>query len=367
VNGDGAGPGSRACAECLARAWLLARLAGHLDLVRHRIGALLELENEELIEAVGGKQRERVRSELGAFDVEPARRRSAGAGLEQICRCDGDYPVSLGPLASAPAVLHVGGGLERFLALAREQPVAVVGARRASPYGTGVARSLGRALSTAGVTLLSGMASGIDSAAHLDAIDAGAGTLAVLPGAAERPYPASARVLHRRVRSSGAVLSELPPGTGVRRWMFPARNRIIAALAAMTVVVEARLGSGALLTAGFAAELGRPIGAVPGRITSPLASGPHQLLRAGAILVRGPQDVIDGLFGAGARGVPEPAPSRLAPPLQALLDALADGYDTATAIDRSGLGADGGLAALASLELAGRVRREAGGRFSVLI
>jgi DNA processing protein len=149
--------------------------------------------------------------------------------------------------------------------------------------------------------------------------------------------------------------------------MFPARNRIIAALSAMTVVVEARHGSGALLTAAAARDLGRPLGAVPGRITSPLAAGPHRLLRAGAQLIAGPQDVLDGLFGVGVRtAVPKRFETTLAPDLRRLLDALSEGHDTAAALSAAGLPGDRGLAALASLELAGRIRREPGGRFSVL-
>jgi DNA processing protein len=209
------------------------------------------------------------------------------------------------------------------------------------------------------------MALGIDIAAHRGALAAEAGTVAVLPAGADRPYPASAQALHRQIRERGAVVSELPPGTPVRRWMFPARNRIIAALGQMTIVVEARRESGALLTAGWARRLGRPVGAVPGRATSPLAAGPHELLRSGAELVCGPQDVLDGLFGAGVRPMPRRA-EPLAPGLEALLGALAEGDGPEAALARAGLDADRGLAALASLELAGRVRREAGGRFSVL-
>jgi DNA processing protein len=190
-------------------------------------------------------------------------------------------------------------------------------------------------------------------------------TIAVLPGGADRPYPASARRLHRRIAARGAVISELPPNTRVRRWMFPARNRIIAALSAMTVVVEARAGSGALLTAGVAAELGRALGAVPGRVTSPLSGGPHELLRGGAQLIGGPQDVLDGLFGAGVRRAATPVGPSLPPQLQTLLDALADGHEMPAALGRAGLGVDAGLAALASLELAGQIRREPGGRLSV--
>ena len=373
---------SRACDACLTRTWLLARLAGHIDLHRDRVDSLLELDATELITAIAGARRPAVERELERFEPEAARRRAAQAGLEQICRCDPDYPRGLAQLTATPAVLHVSGAAERFLALADRAAVAVVGARRPSQYGIDIARALARGLAAAGVTVVSGMALGIDSAAHRGALDAGGATIAVLAGAAERPYPVRARALHRRIQTDGAVLSELPPGADTRRWMFPARNRLIAALSALTVVVEARPGSGALLTAEHAARLGRPLGAVPGRVTSPLARGPHALLRDGALLIEGAEDVFDGLFEVGLAEVHPPAQRSLGPPaqpslgpparvelepeLQSVLDAFAEGRGVAEALAHAGLDADRGLAALASLELAGRVRREPGGRYSVL-
>jgi DNA processing protein len=148
--------------------------------------------------------------------------------------------------------------------------------------------------------------------------------------------------------------------------MFTARNRIIAALGAMTVVVEAGEHSGSLVTARIARELGRPVGAVPGRITAPLAAGPNGLLARGALVVTGAQDVLDHLFGIGVRGGRHDSRAALEPELRALLEQIGDGVDTAAALSRAGLGAEEGLAALASLELAGYVRRAAGGRFSVV-
>ncbi len=357
---------ARACDACIARPWLLTRLAGHLDRVRGRIDLALELPDRELIEAVAGEQRPAVLRELALLDIDALRLRSAGAGLELICRCDHGYPARLRSLASPPAVLHVAGGLQRFLDLIDDEPVAIVGARSASPYGLEVARSLGRGLGCAGVTVLSGMALGVDSAAHAGALAVEGSTVAVLPTGADRPYPPAKRTLHARIQTGGAVVSELAPGARARRWTFPARNRIIAALSAMTVVVEAGARSGALLTAGFARGLGRPVGAVPGRITSLLSTGPHALLADGASIVRGPQDVLDTLFGAGVRIARAPARPELAPGLRLLLAAIGDGRDTAAALARARIASEDGLAALASLELAGYVRREPGGRFSVI-
>ena len=147
------------------------------------------------------------------------------------------------------------------------------------------------------MTVVSGLALGVDSAAHSGAVaDAGsAAPVAVLAGGADRPYPASKRQLYAAVREAGAVVSEMPPGMGVHRWAFVARNRLIAALAKIVVVVEATERSGSLTTADLGAELGRTVAAVPGRITCPLAAGTHALLRDGALLVRGTRDVLDAL------------------------------------------------------------------------
>jgi DNA processing protein len=356
---------ARACDRCVARTWLIGRMAGHIEHARGRVEAVLELADEELIAALGGRERDRLRLELEQVDLGAARLRSDRAGLETICACDPAYPPALRALAAPPAVLHVAGGLGRLLALAGSDPVAVVGSRRASPYGVEMARSLGRGLGLAGLPVLSGMALGIDSAAHAGALEAGASTIAVLPGSADRPYPPGKRALHRRILAGGAAVSELGPPTSVRRWMFLARNRIIAGLAGMTVVVEAGEYSGALVTARLAAELGRPLGAVPGRVTTPQAAGPNGLLAGGACLVRGPQDVLDRLFGAGVRDAGGEA--RTLPPeeLRPLLAAVAQGHDTLAALTRAGFEPGHGLTGLAALELTGFVRRGAGGRFTV--
>ncbi len=361
-----------ACDACVSRTWLVARMAGHIERARARVEEVLGLMDDELIAAVGGRSRDPVRRELAALDLDETRARSHAAGLETICRCDPDYPLALQALPAPPAVLHVAGGLGRLLELSASDPVAIVGSRRASDYGLGVARSLGRSLAVAGIPVVSGMALGVDSAAHTGALEAKGPTVAVLPSSADRPYPAGQRVLHRRIVAGGAAVSELGPGTTVWRWMFLARNRIIAALSAMTVVVEAGERSGAMVTARVAREIGRPVGAVPGRVISPQAAGANELLATGACVVRGPQDVLDAMFGAGVRlaGVAggagaygrRDAPAELRP----LLDAIAAGHETTAALARAGFDPNQGLAALAALELAGFVRRGAGGRFSVV-
>lgn len=356
----------RACDRCVARSWLLARLSAHLELARGQVEPVLGLDDEELLAALGGKRRAAIWSERQRLDLRQERRHAASAGLELICRCDQSYPARLACSPSPPAVLHVAGGLERFLGLVAGDPVAIVGARTPSAYGLEMATLLGRGLGRAGLTVISGMALGIDSAAHAGALAGEGGTVAVLPGGADQPYPASKRLLHRQIQGVGAAVSELPPGAVVRRWCFPARNRIVAGLSAMTVVVEAGEGSGALLTAAFSQALGRPIGAVPGRVTSPLAAGANRLLATGAQLVSHPQDVLDRLFGAGVRAAVVKDKPELQPELRLVLTAIADGEDTTAALSRGGLAAEQGLAAVAALELAGYVRREAGGRFTVL-
>jgi DNA processing protein len=358
---------SCACDRCLARSWLVGRLAGHLDVVRERIVALLGLGCDELIAAVGGRQRSRIALELERFDAPRARAACAAVGLQPICGCDRRYPRTVAELSSAPGVLYIGGGLQRFLNAVAAEPVAVVGSRRASPYGIEVARSLGRSLGAAGLTVIAGLALGVDSAAHAGALDAAAPTIAVMPGGAELPYPASRRSLHRRIRATGAVISELPPGCRPRRWTFLARNRIIAGLSAMTVVVEAGGESGSLATAAAARDLGRLLGAVPGRITSALAEGPNQLLADGAAVIRGPQDVLDTLYGVGERTIAtSTVRPELSPDLISLLGEIGNGIDSLASLGRAGYESDRALAALASLELTGYIRREAGGRFTII-
>lgn len=368
--GDGAiaGDGAVACAGCLRRTWLVQRLAGHLDQARGHVTELLALGDEELIDAVGGRTADQVRAQWAAFDPAGAGARSA-TGVRLVCRCMPGYPSPLHDLTAPPAVLHVVGGGELPGGRDAGPSVAIVGSRRASPYWLEAAHSLARGISAAGLPVVSGMASGVDSAAHAGALEAGGGTIAVLANAPERPYPAGQRLLHRRILGAGTtglVVSELGPGVATRRWMFPARNRIIAALATVTIVVGAREGSGAILTARHARCLGRAVGAVPGPVSAPLAWGPHELLRDGAQLITGAADVLDLLFGTdrepvGALLRPAPAPA-LAP----LLDAIADGYDPPAAFDRAGLDTPAGIAALAALELSGHLARGAGGRFSIV-
>lgn len=314
-----------ACDACLRRAWLLARLSGHLEPVRNRVGELLALDDDELIAAVAGRQEPAVRRDLGCFDASDAARTAIASGTPPVCRCATEYPAQLRDLGAPPAVLFVTGDVLRLRELAGTAMVAIVGSRRGSSYGLEIANGLARGLGRAGVPIVSGMALGIDCAAHDGALSVDAPTIAVLPGPASEPYPPGRRATHRAITRCGVAVSEVPPGTPVRRWSFPARNRVIAALAAMTVIVEAGARSGALLTAAIGSELGRMIGAVPGRVGNPLADGPNDLLAAGARIIRGPQDVLDALYGVDAPRLVVDRRPPLTPRLRALADAIAAG------------------------------------------
>jgi DNA processing protein len=209
------------------------------------------------------------------------------------------------------------------------------------------------------------MAMGVDSAAHEGALEAGARTVAVLGGGADVPYPATKRALHARLGEQAVVLSELPAGFRPRRWSFPARNRIIAGLGAVTLVIEAASGSGALITARIARDLGREVGATPGQVTSPLAAGPNELIRDGAHLVEGPQAVLDLLFGVGRRR-PREAAVDLTPDLARVLDSVRNGAGTIETLTGGDRRPPEVMATLAELELRGLVRRTAGGGWIAL-
>jgi DNA processing protein len=242
--------------------------------------------------------------------------------------------------------------------------VAIVGARACSPYGAQVARMLGRELASAGLVVVSGLARGVDGEAHRGVLDAGGVTVAVLGCGIDRDYPAAHAALAQRICERGLVVSEYEPGVEPAPWMFPARNRIIAGLAAATVIVEARERSGALITADFALEDGREVFAVPGEITGTLSTGTNRLLRQGATPLTSTEDVLE-LFGLAASQ--RPRPSTLGVDATAALARLADGAASADELARATGLEPGPLAAgLAELELAGLVA-EAEGCYRVVM
>lgn len=212
-------------------------------------------------------------------------------GLTVLLEEDDAYPALLQEIHDPPGVLFVRGTLLPTDGLA----VAIVGTRRASPYGRRQAERLARGLAVAGVTIVSGLARGIDAAAHRGAIAAGGRTIAVLAGGLLNVYPPEHEDLARQVADHGVVLSETVPSSPPRSSSFPQRNRLISGLSLAVVVVEAGSRSGALITAEHAMEQGRDVFAVPGRVDSPQARGCHRLIRDGAGLVECPQDILEQL------------------------------------------------------------------------
>jgi DNA processing protein len=354
--------GVRVCDACLRRTWLVARLAGWIELARHegrRLPEVLALDDETLLAAVAPAERSRTLAALEALDLGAERAAYAQAGLNAICVHEPGYPRALRDDRAAPPVLSWIGELRTGPA------VAVVGTRRASPDGLEVARGLGRGLAAAGVTVVSGMALGIDSAAHEGALQAGGPTVAVLAGGADVAYPRSKRGLHARIREHGAVVSEAPPSFVPRRWCFPARNRIIAALASATIVVQAAARSGSLITAELAMELGRDVGAVPGSPLDWRSAGANGLLRDGACVVRDATDALDFALGVG-HGFGTDAEARTAgldPALRSLLRRVGEGATSIDALAVTPAEAEAALAGLTELELLGLVARGPGGTY----
>ena len=302
--------------------------------------------------------------------------RSDGTISRALTRVDAGYPARLAEVPDAPATLHVRGALVDADALA----VAIVGSRRATPYGLEVAETLAADLAARGVTIVSGLARGIDSAAHRGALRVGGRTLAVLGSGVDVIYPPENRRLADEIAARGALLSQFAPGTPPLPQNFPTRNQVIAALSLAVVVVEAAEKSGSLITARLAAELGREVLAVPGRITALESHGANRLIQDGAHVAMGWEDVVavlperwkaevvsDRVLAArlAAKGEADASnTSEVGPAGRQLLALLGeDPVDIDQVIERSGLGAGRVSAALLDLELEGRVRQIEGKRF----
>lgn len=244
--------------------------------------------------AVPGWERERAgdlaerRSQL---DPQKEAGKLASMGIDFVCHSDPDYPENLAAIYDPPPVIFFKGSLKA----ADKLSVAIVGTRKPSPYGLVVAEKLAKDLAPLGITIISGMARGIDSAAHRGALASSGRTIAVLGCGPDVVYPRENKKLMDDIIKNGAVVSEFPPGTQPEAWRFPVRNRIISGLSQAILVVEAAEKSGALITADFALEQGRDVMAVPGNIVNPLSRGPHRLLKQGARLIEGAGDVLDEL------------------------------------------------------------------------
>lgn len=280
-----------------------------------------------------------------------------------VTLADADYPQALLQMADPPLLLY---RLGRPLAASRNA-LAIVGSRNPTPQGLQNARRFGRSLAEAGLTIVSGMALGIDGAAHEGALE-GAGaealaTIAVVGTGLDRVYPKQHLALAHRIAERGAIISEYPLGTPPLQANFPRRNRLIAGLSQGTLVVEAALQSGSLITARLAVEQGKEVFAIPGSIHSPHARGCHALLRQGAKLVESAQDVLEELRLAPRTAIAETAEAPEGEP-DPLLEAM--GYDPVSLdalIARTGIAAPRLQAALLELELAGHVARLPGGLF----
>jgi DNA processing protein len=275
------------------------------------------------------------------------------AGWRWIVPGDDDWPELLTANSDPPLGLFVRGLLDDRVT------VAIVGSRKATPYGLQVARLLGEELGRAGVIVVSGMARGVDEAAHRGALDVDGQSWAVWGTGPDRIYPPEHGTLASELAKSGALLTEYPPGTPPRRHHFPERNRILAGLSHAVVVVEAAARSGALITARLAMEEGRDVLAVPGNIFSELSVGPNTLLRVGARPLLTPRDLFDTI-GCEAGTTTETRSDA------ALLSCVGAGEAlTADEIaDRAGITVADALAELLALELAGEIIHQSDGRYS---
>lgn len=278
----------------------------------------------------------------------------AAAGIAAVSLADPRYPERLRHVHDAPPLLYYCG---RWTAMARA--VAIVGTRRPTAYGREMAFVLARDLTAAGVVVVSGMAAGIDAAAHHGALSRGE-TVAVLGSSPEIVYPPGHRALYGRIVESGMTVAEYPPGTKPEPGRFPARNRLISGLCAGVVVVEAGERSGALITADFAAEQGREVFALPGPAHSPASAGPHQLLREGATLVTSAGDVLRelGWSEQASAASDEAVPADLTKEERDVYIQLNEQPQHFDVLRRHSGSSAGALAAiLLSLELKGRVRQ----------
>ncbi len=295
---------------------------------------------------------------VGRFDPRAVRTRLE---VDAVCGHSNVFPRLLRDLARPPTVLYA---TRIDLVAELDEPAAVViGSRHPSEYGRTVAYRLARGLGAAGIPVVSGLALGIDAVAHRGCLDGGGCTIAVLASGVDVAYPRTNRRLYERIRESGSIVSEMPPGSKPSKWLFPARNRIMAALGQLTVVVEAAERSGTLITADCAADIGRDVAAVPGCVTSDVAAGTNGLLRNGAALVTGPQDVLDLLYGVGAREVPSDPPPTLDPIEQSVLAHVSRGASIAELAAETGLAAGAIRSTLARLERRGLVRRAPSGGY----
>ncbi|MDD2741779.1 MAG: DNA-processing protein DprA [Rhodocyclaceae bacterium] len=325
-----------------------------------------------LPEAIFAAERSAVRAVIGNkaellfdFDTQKAVDRTIAWADEPgqfiVTLVDPTYPQLLLEIADPPNVLYIRGNP----ALLQKPGLAMVGSRNATPQGLQTAENFARTLSAKGLTIVSGLALGIDAAAHRGALSAGGGTVAVIGTGADRLYPARNKDLALQIVEHGAIVSEFPLGTPVLAANFPRRNRIISGLSRGVLVVEAATESGSLITARLAGEQGREVFAIPGSIHSPVARGCHKLIRQGAKLVETANDVLEEL----GQLEPSVSPDNTSPasddnPVLIALGHGPCGLDEL--VESTGLGADLLLGELLTLELSGQLASLPGNRYQRL-
>ena len=323
-------------------------------------GAALAQRGEDWVRIVGeaaAREAASVEPDSGWAESQIAEARAAGVEIAPFASAN--YPAPVAQLCPPPAVLYVAGRLG-------DRRIAIVGTRRCSESGRRLARKMAGELAAAGICVVSGLADGIDAAAHEGALEAGGATAAVLGSGLDLPSPAGNRALYRRILETGAAVSEQPMGVPASAGTFPRRNRIISALCAAVVVAEAPARSGALITARITRDLGRPLFAVPGDVAGGRSSGCHGLIRRGeAGLVERAADVLESL-GLAAVPHPGPQPSRPADdgsPEGAVAALLDETRHVDELSELSGLGPARTLDLLLRMEMAGRVVQLPGKRF----
>jgi DNA processing protein len=363
-----AGVPANACKDCLRRSWLRSELSRLLDYKRMdltKLQGLLDLDDEALIQAIGGRRRTALLEQWKRFDIGDLQE---APNVESTCEHRPGYPTALRDRKAAPRMLYVVGGRERLCELMVQPAVAIVGSQRPTDYGIEMARSLAREIAANGVTIVSGLANGIAAAAHTGALEVNGPTLTVMAGGVDVISPASRRDLYEQLTTGTCAVATLPCGFRVQRWCYPARALAIAGLATLTIVVEADDDPLELLGAHAAQALGQTIAALPGRVTSPASRGTHKLLMEGARLVRGPADALDLLSTLTGPGIDDykpnpPEPPELEPRLRTVLEQVGAGNDTPSKLTSGADDEDETLLALTELELMGLLARGDGGRY----
>jgi DNA processing protein len=356
-----------ACSRCLRRAWLLGELSAVLDRLsgdRSRLLDALALEDEQLLAALAGRRRDELAARMAALDEESLR---PPAGIVAVCRHDRGYPRALADPA-APGLLFHSCAAGRLAELTAGPVVSILGARRCSAYGSEIARALGRGLAAAGVTVASALTGALATAAHAGAREA-RGTSVAVAGAGLRSSTSARGPVEGGADPRAAwmcTVTELPCGCSGRRWGAIAAERLLAGLCTVLVVVEASDAPRELGAAELARARGRVVAAVPGRVTSPLSAGPHALLRRGATLIGGAEDVLELLHGSSSACLTSQSRAHgegLEPRLRGVLERVACGCETVEELCR-GAGDPGEvLLALSELELMGLLLRADGGRY----